>query len=237
MRLNSYREWGGRVPTPTHYCWKRGCIQLVISLVLIVPTYPLSVASAPYTQPPNANNPVPPPEPTTEKHQTPMRANCGETWEEEIRKSAVLKSFQRISDLVEFMVEEGERVMANSAQEGDYFFITTHYLYSLRRNYGSIWKIRVFNGKRVYDKWLKPMNNLNSGTTYHERCVENSPEFMPLDNSLIYDLKLSHKYHCAVTPHLPDNDPRKHTMVAPTRIIEGIKKSGNIQSGHRVPNE
>ena len=43
------------------------------------------------------------------------------------------------------------------------------------------------------------------GTKYHKRCVGNSPEFMPLDNSLNYDLKLSHRYHCAITAHLDDN--------------------------------
>ena len=61
------------------------------------------------------------------------------------------------------------------------------------------------------------------GTPYHERCVDNSPGFMPLDNSLNFDLTLSHRYYCAISSHLPDNDPRKHTLATPKRITEGIK--------------
>ena len=77
----------------------------------------------------------------------PYESKFGESWEEEIRKSAALKPFRPISDLVEFMVEEEERVMANTAHEGDWFFITTHFHYSLPRNAGSIWKVRVLTVK------------------------------------------------------------------------------------------
>ena len=35
---------------------------------------------------------------------------------------------------------------------------------------------------------------------------------------------MSHMYHCAVTAHLPDDDPRKHTLARSKRITEGIKK-------------
>jgi hypothetical protein len=47
---------------------------------------------------------------------------------------------------------------------------------------------------------------------------------MPLDNSLNNDLQLSHRYHCAVTAHLPDNDARKFSLSTPLRIARGIKK-------------
>ena len=81
-----------------------------------------------------------------------------------------------------------------------------------------------FDGKNAYDRWFLPTKEINIGTKYHERCVGNSPEIMPLDNSLNYDLKLSNRYHCAVTSHSPDNDPRKHTMSTPKRRTEGMKK-------------
>ena len=41
-----------------------------------------------------------------------------------------------------------------------------------------------YNGKRAYEQWLIPTNDVNVGTKYHERCVGHNPEFMPLDNSL-----------------------------------------------------
>ena len=78
------------------------------------------------------------------------------------------------------------------------------------------------------------MNNVNVGTKYHERYIGNSPEFMPLDNSLNYDLKLSHRYDCAITVHLDENDPRKHSLKTPLRIADGVKKYGNIQKVHQV---
>ena len=79
-------------------------------------------------------------------------------------------------------------------------------------------------GTTIYDKWLKPTNEINQGTIYEGRCVGNSPELMPLDNSLNRDLQLSHTYHCAVTAHLPDNDNRKFSLSTPLRIARGIKK-------------
>ena len=47
---------------------------------------------------------------------------------------------------------------------------------------------------------------------------------MPIDNSLNNDLQLSHRYHCAVTAHLPDYDARKYSLSTPLRIVRGIKK-------------
>ena len=71
------------------------------------------------------------------------------------------------------------------------------------------------------------------GTKYHERCVCNSPEFMPLENSLNYDLKLSHRYHCAITAHPNENDPRKDPLKISRRIADGVKKYGNIQKDYK----
>ena len=63
-----------------------------------------------------------------------------------------------------------------------------------------------YHGSTIHDRWLNKKNDLNIGITYHGRCVGNSPEFMPLDNSLNNDLQLSYRYYCAVTAHLRDND-------------------------------
>ena len=71
-------------------------------------------------------------------------------------------------------------------------------------------------------------------TLYHEKCVGNSPELMPLDNSLNYDLQLSHRHHCAVTAHLPYTDERKYSLSTPLRIAKGIKKIW--EDKHGAPN-
>ena len=41
---------------------------------------------------------------------------------------------------------------------------------------------------------------------------------------LRYDSKLSHRYHCAITTHLHDNDPRKHSLKTPNRKANGVKQ-------------
>ena len=113
------------------------------------------------------------------------------------------------------------------------FLITMRHLYSHHTNAGIIWNT-YFNGKSAYKKLLIPQNDLKVGTLYHKWYVGNSPEFMPLDNRVNYDLKLSHRYHCAVTSHLPNNGPRKYTLTTSKRITEGIK-NGNILLVHRIP--
>ena len=85
-------------------------------------------------------------------------------------------------------------------------------------------KTTLFDGIPIYNRWLLPQNNLNKNTPYHERPVGNSPEFMPLDNSLNNDLKNSHYHHCAVTAHLPSNDNRRHSMATPQSIEKSIKR-------------
>ena len=71
---------------------------------------------------------------------------------------------------------------------------------------------------------------------YHEKCVDNSPECMPLDNSLNYDLQLGHRHHCAVTAQLPHTDERKYSLTTQLRIARGIKKYGKINTVHLTDN-
>lgn len=78
-------------------------------------------------------------------------------------------------------------------------------------------------GTSMYNRWFKPTDDVNKGAIYQGRCVENSPELVPLDNILNYDLQLSHRYHCAATGHLPDSDARKFSLSTPLRIAREIK--------------
>ena len=48
-------------------------------------------------------------------------------------------------------------------------------------------------------RWLLPMNGLQEGTPYYGRPVGNSPEFMPLDNSLNRDILHSLSFHCVLS--------------------------------------
>ena len=79
------------------------------------------------------------------------------------------------------------------------------------------------DGKTIYSRWFIPQNDLNKHTTYHDRPVSNSSEFMLIDNSL-NDIKSSHYHHYAVTAHLPINDIRRHSMATPKSINRGIRR-------------
>ena len=62
---------------------------------------------------------------------------------------------------------------------------------------------------------------------------------MQLDNSLNNDIQSSLSLHCAITAHLPDNNPRKFSFATPSTIVSGIKRiygndGGNVPSPRRI---
>ena len=133
-----------------------------------------------------------------------------------------LSPLRPVSDLVDFMVDECERLMAGTVHERDWFFYHDALSLLTSKECRQYMRDTYKGGTSVYDRWLIPKNNLNLNTLYHEKCVGNSPELMPLDNSLNYDLQLSHRHHCAVTAHLPYTDERKYSLSTPLRISKGI---------------
>ena len=52
--------------------------------------------------------------------------------------------------------------------------------------------------KNYYHSWLLPMNGLQDRTPYAGRPVGNSPEFMPLDNSLNRYILHCLRFHCVL---------------------------------------
>ena len=100
--------------------------------------------------------------------------------------------------------KESKRVMEGSKHQNDCFFY--HDALSFMTS-GTSWawmSNTIFDGKIIMDRYLVPQNQLNAGTLFCGRPVGNSPEFMPLNNSLNQDILMCHRYHCAVTYHLPD---------------------------------
>ena len=47
--------------------------------------------------------------------------------------------------------------------------------------------------------WLLPLNGMQDGTPYAGRPVGNSPDFMPLDNSLNRDILQSLRFYCVLS--------------------------------------
>ena len=97
--------------------------------------------------------------------------------------------------------------------------------------------------QNFYKNWLKPElgisdevvwtcdGNRTISTRYKARPVGDSPEMMPLDNSLFRDLRSSLDLHVAITAHLPESDPKKFSKTTPKRITKAIMRLWNPEKG------
>ena len=66
--------------------------------------------------------------------------------------------------------------------------------------------IKWMKENNYFHRCLLPMNGLQDGTPYAGRPVGNSPEFMPLDNSLNRDIFHSLHIHCVFSHFLLDRE-------------------------------
>ena len=76
-------------------------------------------------------------------------------------------------------MKETENLMKGSVHKDDLFIIHDALVLMTAKE-----TIEWMKEKNYFHRWLLPMNGLQDGTPYDERPVVNSPEFMPLDNSL-----------------------------------------------------
>ena len=84
--------------------------------------------------------------------------------------------------------------------------------------------------KNCFHRWLLPMNGLQDETPYAGRPVGNSPEFMPLNNSLNRDILHSLRFHCVLRRFLLDGEGTdkeernmRFSFSTPKEITRGIK--------------
>jgi hypothetical protein len=87
--------------------------------------------------------------------------------------------------------------------------------------------------------WLVSLDGLQAGTRYHNSIPVDSPELMPLDETLNMDIHSSARYHIAITAHLAKHDPKKFAFSTPKevsnaylRLIDDV--TGNAPSSHRI---
>ena len=81
------------------------------------------------------------------------------------------------------MMKEAKNLMKGSVHEDNFFIVHDALVLMTEKE-----TIQWMKEKNYYHRWLLPMNGLQDGTPYAGRLVGNSPEFMPLDNSLNRDL-------------------------------------------------
>jgi hypothetical protein len=93
------------------------------------------------------------------------------------------------------------------------------------------------NGLLKY--WLLPLEGLQAGTRYHNSIPGDSPELMPLDETLNMDIHSSDRYDEAITAHLAKSDPNKFTFSTPKEVSNAYLPlvddvTGNVPSSHRI---
>jgi hypothetical protein len=87
--------------------------------------------------------------------------------------------------------------------------------------------------------WLLPLEGLQAGTIYHNSIYGDSPELMPLDETLNMDIHSSARYHVAITSHLSKNDPKKFTFSTRKEVLNAYLRlvdyaTDNSPSLHRI---
>ena len=161
-----------------------------------------------------------------------------EDWEKKCKESVFMKKYMCVTELVERIHDETRDAFVGTNHEEDWFFY--HDALSLMTAKTTVaWMKR----KGYYKRWLIPQLGCNGNTIYDSRPVGNSPEWMPLDNALNNDIHQSLSLYCAITSHLPADDPRKFSMATPKTIVRGIERlwvtaeGGNVPSSDRIKHD
>ena len=112
----------------------------------------------------------------------------------EAEKSSCMSKFCCITDLIRFMMKEAENLIKGSVHEYDFFIVHGALVLMTAKE-----TIKWTKEKNCFHRWFLPTNRMQDGTPYAGRPVGNSPEFMPLDNSLNRDISHSLRFNCVLS--------------------------------------
>ena len=99
------------------------------------------------------------------------------------------------------MTNEAEKLMKGSVHENDFFIVHDSLVLMTAKE-----TINWMRKHGCLHRWLLPLNGLHDGTPYAVRPVGNSPEFMPLDNSLNRDILHSLRMHSVSSRYIVDGE-------------------------------
>ena len=129
----------------------------------------------------------------------PYHSRYGEGWVEKLKSSTAMSKFCCITDLICFMMNESETLMKGSVHEDDLYIVHDALVLMTTKE-----TINWMKQKGYLHRWLLSLNGLQDGTPFAGRPVGNSPEFMPLDNSLNRDILQSLRFHCVLSHAIID---------------------------------
>ena len=99
------------------------------------------------------------------------------------------------------MTKEADNLTKGSVHEDDFFIVHDALVLMTAKE-----TIKWMKEKNWFRCWLLPMNGLQDGTPYAGLPVDNSPEFMPLDNSMNRDTLHSLRFHCVLSRFVLDGE-------------------------------
>ena len=120
---------------------------------------------------------------------------------DKLKSSTAMSKLCCIADLIRFMMNEVEKLMKGSVHEDDFYIVHDALVLMTAKE-----TINWMKQKGYLNRWLLPLNGLQYGTPYAGRPVGNSPEFMPLDNSLNRDILQSLRFHCVLGHSIVDGE-------------------------------
>jgi hypothetical protein len=179
----------------------------------------------------------------------PYEHRYGSEWLTEIDKVAQsgLTKVTCVTDLIEHIDSETKAAFKDTKYADTYLWC--HDALTQMCD-GACKKWMMENG--YWKRWVKPELGLNSSiriigengkpvvsTRYRERPVGDSPELMPHDSSLNWDVDVSNRMHVLFTKHLPNSDERKIRLDTPKEITKAILKlydpvTGVVLKPHRI---
>ena len=144
-----------------------------------------------------------------------------------------MSKFCCITDLIRFMMNKADNLMKGSVREDDFFIVHDALVLMTAED-----TIEWMKEKNYLHRWLLPMNGLQDGTPNAGRPVGNSPEFMPLYNSLNRDILHSLRFHCVLSCFVIDGegtDEEERNMCfsfsTPKEIARGLKRIWESKMG------
>jgi hypothetical protein len=135
-----------------------------------------------------------------------------ERWKVEARKSSAFSGCISITELVKHIVLETQKCFKDTNYKDTYHFYHDALTQLTNEETVSWMKETKVPGESstIYQRWIKPENGLNDefGKRWWGRPIGNSPELMPLDNSLNQDVHESVRTHVIVSLAAVSDDKR-----------------------------
>ena len=116
-----------------------------------------------------------------------------------------------VERMITHMYDETKKMVKDSTSPDNFFFY--HNALSLMTSNETV---NWMKEKGYYKHWLVPYQGLNDGTRFAKHPPRDSPELMPMDNVLNYNLDTSVLLHVAYNRHLKNDDPSKFSLSTPS---------------------